>query len=46
MIDKKETKEQIETTEEVSKYAKEYIINWINNNMPKEEANKLIKTIL
>ena len=48
MINKDETREQIETAKEVSKYAEEYIRNWINNNssISSEEKEDLIKIII
>jgi len=46
MIDKKETNEQIDTTKEVSRYAEKYIIDWLKNNLPGNEADKYIKMII
>lgn len=46
MINKTETKEQIETAKEVSKYAEQYVENWIRKNVSSDEATKLIDTIL
>ena len=47
MMNRNETKEQIETAKEVSKCAEKYIINWIKNNpnFTQEEKDRLLKTI-
>ena len=48
MINKEETNEQIETAKEVSKYAENFIVNWINNNanLNEEEKKRLINNII
>lgn len=48
MINKDETKEQIDTAKEVSKYAENYIRNWINNNesISDEEKTRLLNSIV
>ena len=46
MMNKKETKEQIKTAKDVSKYAEKYIRNWLQNNTDlstKEIDNLIIK---
>ena len=45
MINKKETQEQIKTAREVSKYAEQYIRNWLkeNSDLSEDEINELIK---
>ena len=47
IMNKKETKEQINTAKEVSKYAENYVKNWLKNskNIDKEQADKYIKEI-
>ena len=46
MIDKQETKEQIDTAKEVLKYAEKHIVEWLKNNLTERETNKYIKTII
>lgn len=46
MINKEETREQIETAKEVSSCAEKYIREWIKNNTCTDEANNLIETII
>ena len=47
MINKEETKEQIETAKQVSKYVEQYVMDWIKNNpnYSLEEIQKLLNTI-
>lgn len=48
MINKKETKEQIDTAKEVSTVAEEYIRNWIRSKsgLAMEETERVLKTIM
>lgn len=48
MINKKETKEQIDTAKEVSKFTEEYIRNWVKDKseLSEEEIERILKTII